>query len=165
VDPRVAPEFRGNGAADRGGAVAGRLVHRLFEVGADHADAGAIAELARTLLDPSERDEVAALDGVVEQAVTIYRRLRSRPEVAAIIDHSICFYEVPVSLRMDGAPGQVVRGVIDCLARTPGGEVVVLDFKTGVARETDRRQLDVYVEAARGLFPDRPVRGLLVYAD
>jgi ATP-dependent exoDNAse (exonuclease V) beta subunit len=149
----------------RDALAAGRLVHRLFQFGADASDPDAAAGLAITLVDDEDRHDLEDQDGVIEQAVSIYRRMRSRPEVAAIVDGSTCFYEVPVSLTTDGAPAHVVRGVIDCVACTPSGEVVVIDFKTGAPRETDRRQLDLYVEAARGLFPGAPVRGMLVYPD
>ena len=165
VAPPTARDFSASAADDRSGAITGRLVHRLFQIGADHSDPDGVSQLARTLVDPSEQGDDTDVRELVEQAASTYRRMRSQPEVAAIIDYSTCFYEVPVSLRMEAAPAQVVRGVIDCLARTPGGEVVVVDFKTGVARETDRRQLEVYLEAARGLYPDAPVRGLLVYSD
>jgi hypothetical protein len=39
-----------------------------------------------------------------------------------------------------------------------------LDFKTGAPRESDQRQLEIYVAAARALFPGSSVTGQLVYA-
>jgi len=165
VAPQAALEYSGRGSGERDALAAGRLVHRLFQCGVDASDPDAVTTRARTLLDEDERHDVDDPDGLIEQAVAIYRRMRSRPEVAAIIGGAACLYEVPVSLRIESAPAQIVRGVIDCLACAPSGEVVVIDFKTGAPRETDRRQLDVYVEAARGLLPDAPVRGLLVYPD
>jgi RecB family exonuclease len=59
--------------------------------------------------------------------------------------------------------GVVVRGVIDCLIRKCDGSVTVLEFKTGSPRELDRIQLELYVRAARSMFPDVPVDGRLVY--
>ena len=37
-------------------------------------------------------------------------------------------------------------------------------LKTGVPRPSHQRQLDIYVEAARALFPGVPVTGKLIYA-
>jgi ATP-dependent exoDNAse (exonuclease V) beta subunit len=165
VAPLAAPEHRGHSSRRRDALAAGRLVHRLFQFGVDASDARAVAERARAFLAEDEQHDVEDPPGLVEQAVAMYQQMRSRPELAAIIDGSTCFYEVPVSLRMDSSPAQIVRGVIDCLACAPSGEVVVIDFKTGAPRETDGRQLDVYIEAARGLFPGAPVRGVLVYPD
>ncbi|MCX6539004.1 MAG: UvrD-helicase domain-containing protein [Acidobacteria bacterium] len=163
VAPQAALEYKGRASGRRDRVAAGRLVHRLFQFGVNDSDPDVVKARARTLLDEDERHDAEDPDGLVEQAVSVYRRMRSRSDIAAILGGATCFYEVPVSLRMDGAPARIVRGVIDCLACAPSGEVVVIDFKTGVPRETDRRQLDVYVEAARGLFPDAPVRGVLVY--
>jgi len=165
VAPQAALEYSGRASGDRDALAAGRLVHRLFQFGVDVSDPDAVARRARMLLDEEERHDVEDPDGLVEHAVSVYRRMRSRPEIASIIGGSTCFYEVPVSVRIDSAPARIVRGVIDCLAWAPNGEVVVIDFKTGAPRETDRRQLDVYVEAAQALFPDAPVRGVLVYPD
>jgi ATP-dependent exoDNAse (exonuclease V) beta subunit len=59
----------------------------------------------------------------------------------------------------------VLRGVIDCLAFRPQGEVVVVDFKTGTRREADRRQLRAYVDAVRAMYPGASVEGCLVYPE
>jgi RecB family endonuclease NucS len=59
----------------------------------------------------------------------------------------------------------VLRGTIDCLIQKDDGCVVVVEFKTGRRRPSHQRQLDVYVEAARALFPGAPVEGRLVYPD
>ena len=165
VAPEEALEYGGRASGRREALIAGRLVHRLFQCGVDACDRDGVVARARMLLDHDERHDVEDPDGLVEQAVSVYRSMRSRLEIAAIVDGSACLYEVPVSLTTGSAPAHIVRGVIDCLACTQSGEVVVIDFKTGAPRETDRRQLDIYVEAARGLFPDAPVRGLLVYPD
>jgi ATP-dependent exoDNAse (exonuclease V) beta subunit len=165
VAPEGALDHNGPASGRRDAAVAGRLVHRLFQFGVDASDADAVTGKAGALLDEEDRYDVEDLDGVIQRAESVYRRMRNQPEVAAILGGSTCFYEVPVSAAIDCAPGRIVRGVIDCLACAPNGEVVVIDFKTGAPRETDRRQLDVYVEVARGLFPDTTVRGLLVYPE
>jgi ATP-dependent exoDNAse (exonuclease V) beta subunit len=91
------------------------------------------------------------------------------PEVRSLLEGAACLYEVPVSFTLKG-PGTaaapeagILRGVIDCLVLRPGGDVVVLDFKTGTPRGSDRLQLDAYVQAARLLFPGATVEGRLVY--
>jgi len=68
------------------------------------------------------------------------------------------------------APGAVggaviVRGSVDCLAEQPDGRVVVVEFKTGRRHAWHAAQIDLYVRAARALFPGRPVERRLIYAD
>jgi hypothetical protein len=41
----------------------------------------------------------------------------------------------------------------------------ILEFKTGRPSPSHQRQLDLYVEAVKALFPGAPVVGRLVYAD
>ena len=84
----------------------------------------------------------------------------------------MCEYELPFSLRLatageGGTPGPpvVVRGSIDCLARRPDGTITVLELKTGRRRDWHQHQLDLYVRAARCLFPGVAVSGRLVYLD
>jgi RecB family exonuclease len=62
-----------------------------------------------------------------------------------------------------GSTPIVLRGVIDCVAVGPDGEVTVLDFKTGTPRAADAQQLASYVRAAQALFPGATVAGRLVY--
>ena len=40
----------------------------------------------------------------------------------------------------------------------------MLEFKTGSRQPEHQAQLDFYVVAARGLFPDAAVEGTLIYA-
>lgn len=54
--------------------------------------------------------------------------------------------------------GSTVIGEIDCLARRPDGELVVLDYKaTDKTKEETNRQLPLYILACEALF-DEPVR-------
>ena len=150
---------------DRDALAAGSLVHRLFQFEVDPADRAAARLRASALLDDEERAGVRDAEAVIDRALAVYTQMRARPGVRAILDEALCFYEVPVSFGGDGEPNRIVRGVIDCVACRPGGEVVVVDFKTGAPRETDQRQLDLYVSAARHLYPGAPVRGAIVYPD
>ena len=59
----------------------------------------------------------------------------------------------------------ILRGTIDCLIRRENGSVVVVEFKSGVPRAFHQSQLDLYVEAARRLFPAALVEGRLLYPD
>jgi ATP-dependent helicase/nuclease subunit A len=78
--------------------------------------------------------------------------------------------EIMTELEVCDAAGNVLR--IDRAIVDPG-RVIVLDFKTGagggeedVDREAkDRAQMDGYLRAAREIFPDREVSGVLAYID
>ena len=102
-------------------------------------------------------------ESIVDRAIPVYVGMRSQPQLASVLEAGTCVFEVPVSFCAAEVPGRVVRGVIDCLAQMPGGEVVVVDFKTGTARDTDQQQLDLYIGAVRHLCPGQQVRGFVVY--
>jgi ATP-dependent exoDNAse (exonuclease V) beta subunit len=152
----------------------GTLVHRLFQL-LDRAT-GLIGEPeladARALLAPAERALMVDVDGTVEAAIDLWRRMRLREDVALLMSRGKRLYEVPFSMRLpreamavDSAPEVVVlRGIIDCLVVRPDGTVVVVEFKTGRPRVSHQQQLDIYVEAARLLFPGAAVSGQLIYA-
>ncbi len=147
--------------------VVGRLVHRLLRedgegggLGSSGADAGGRA------LAAMEREERARADcrALAAEAAGVYRRAVGRPDVNALLEGD-CLFEVPFTLRRTGGDaGPVfVRGAIDCLRRWPDGRVTVVEVKTGAARPEHEPQLALYVEAARALFPERPVDGRLLY--
>ena len=155
---------RGRAAPPEGDRViAGRLVHRLFQAGARADEPDSLVALALRLITADERLEVEDADALAVSAVDVFTRMRSKPDVQALLERSTCLYEVPVSMTGGERPGVVARGVIDCLVRLPDGDMVVLDFKTGLPRDSDRRQLEMYVGAVRDLFPGAAVRGQLVY--
>jgi ATP-dependent exoDNAse (exonuclease V) beta subunit len=126
-------------------------------------------------------DDVGAAAEIIQQVIEIFTGMREQPDVRAVLGAGESLYEVPFSLRVDRTaadarwPGivtaepksadVVVRGVIDCLVQRPDDSVVVVDFKTGAPTLPDRAQLQIYLAAARGLFPGRPVHGRLVYRD
>ncbi len=145
--------------------VAGRLVHRLFEVGHLHGsmpDTTTEETLARQLLRPEERAVVDDAGAVVADAVQAWRALRDREDVQALLSGGACLHEVPFSLR-DDASSSIVRGTIDCLIERPDGSVLVVELKTGTRRPEHEQQLASYVSAARALFPASPVEGILLY--
>ena len=175
-------------AAGIGDALAGRLVHRLFQAldpqwAGGPAAAGAnadvqssrtlppdgdrLASVARRLVLDEERAVVQDLDEVVASACATWRALRGRPDVEALFAGAEASYEVPFSLRLDG-PGDagaslaVVRGAIDCLVVRPDGEVIVVEIKTGRPAPWHHAQLALYVRAAGALMPGARVRGVLL---
>ena len=95
-----------------------------------------------------------------------HRRLdgdASRPEVARLLSSGERIHELPFSYVAPGQPGRVLRGTIDCLVRQPDGSIVVIEFKTGAPSPAHTAQLDLYVGAARDIFPGAPVSGVVVY--
>jgi ATP-dependent helicase/nuclease subunit A len=160
-------------SADPSRALVGTLVHRLFQVSQAVADPdeGWLNDRARALF--AGREDGAGSDGreIVASAVEAFRRLRSRPDLSRVIDEAVCEYELPFSLRLPPSGGSadprpiVVRGSIDCVARQPDGTVTVVELKTGRRHAWHQYQLDLYVRAARALFPDLTVEGRLVYLD
>ena len=146
--------------------IAGVLVHRLFQRG-DRLSAEAEAapeSFALGLLTPDERAVLVDPAATVREALAAWRAMRSRPDVAALFEHGIRLHEVPFSLRVPGDTGAtILRGTIDCLVRQDDGSVIVVEFKTGAPRASHQEQLDLYVRAARELYPGSVIRGMLVY--
>ena len=89
--------------------------------------------------------------------------MRSQPEVAELLESGERLHELPFSFLAPGQPGRVLRGTIDCLVRRPDGSIVVIEFKTGAPSPSHQAQLDIYVQAARALFPGATVSGQVVY--
>jgi len=146
---------------------AGILVHRLMQssAGSENAD-DSVKAFARRLLRPGERVLIANVDAIVDEAVSAWRSLRSRKDVAALLSGERILHEVPFSMvtRAQGRP-ILLRGVIDCLVQRDDGSVLVIEFKTGRPRPSHQRQLDLYVEAAASIYPGVRVEGQLIYAD
>jgi ATP-dependent exoDNAse (exonuclease V) beta subunit len=176
----LAPGFRAKpgGSADEPAgvdpAMVGTIVHRLFQVSGRDArpDAGWLAERARAFVIGRNAPIGAAGAEIVDAAVEAFLHLRRRTEVASLLDDAECEYELPFSLRPAASGGSgtagppvVVRGSIDCLARRADGTATVLELKTGRRRDWHQHQLDLYVRAARCLFPGLTVDGRLVYLD
>jgi ATP-dependent helicase/nuclease subunit A len=164
----AAPE--GEDAAEPGApqdVAVGTLVHRLFQFGdAAGPSAEEEAAYARGLLRGDERAVVEDVDLVIRQALDVWHSMRRREDVAAVLAAGRRFYEVPFSLRVTNADGPyILRGTMDCLVQREDGSIVIVEFKTGRRRPAHQRQLDIYIEAARALYPGVPVEGLLVYPD
>ena len=142
----------------------GKLVHRMFEF--DVADDASLTDVALALSaelfdrDPAEQERTA------QAAAKLYHTLRASSPLRELLTQGKVFREVPFSFRrpqQDAQNGQVVRGTIDSLVILED-RIVVVDYKTGSRNDRHRLQVELYVEAARELFPGHPVEGLVFYA-
>jgi ATP-dependent helicase/nuclease subunit A len=170
-EPRIAAGewLRRFGKDDRAGAggtgreaLLGTLVHRLFQAQTERSDDP--RETARMLVRAEERAVTEDLDSLVARALCIWTSMRHSDEVRPLLEGGVVMTEVPFSLR-NAADGrtEIIRGTIDCLVESPDGRLTVLEFKTGAPRATHAAQLDLYVRAARALFPSAEVEGRLIY--
>ena len=149
-------------------ATAGILVHRLFQSRLECSDGKSSAELAfaRALLHPEECAGLENVDAVVADAINAWRSLSRRAEISMLLASGRRMHEVPFSLMVQRDTGTILlRGTIDCLIQKEDGSVVVVEFKTGRPSPVHQRQLDLYVEAAKVMFPTATVTGRLLYAD
>jgi ATP-dependent helicase/nuclease subunit A len=147
-------------------ALVGTLVHRLFQFGAGlPALAGTeeFASLADKLLRPEERATATDPRGSVARAVDAWLSIARQPDVASLLESGERLHELTFSLVAAAEPGRVLRGTIDCLVRQPDGSIVVVEFKTGAGSAAHDAQLEIYLHAARAMYPQSEVTGLLVY--
>jgi RecB family endonuclease NucS len=119
---------------------------------------------ASSLLRPDERASSADPDAVISTAAEIWTAVADRDDVKRLLGSAEVIAEVPFSLRVeeDGRMA-ILRGTIDGISIGHDGSVTVVEFKTGQRRPVHQEQLDIYLRAARELFPGRTVEGLLVY--
>jgi len=159
-DAEAAPSQAAGAASDR---QAGILVHRLMErcagrdVRAEDVRAWLPELVGADLLpaDAAEREALAA------RAAAAYGALAGQPELAALLASGEVHHEVPFSVR---SGGELRRGILDCLVRTPAGAVTVIEFKTGRPRVEHQRQIETYRNAAERLFPGTTVDVRLFYS-
>ncbi|MEO5897768.1 MAG: UvrD-helicase domain-containing protein [Vicinamibacterales bacterium] len=143
-------------------AVVGTLVHRLFHRGV--APPTDVLDTAGALLRAEERAALDDSESVIREAVTIWQSMRNRADIAMLFAGAGVMSEVPFSLRVPSATGvEIVRGTIDSIVQAPNGNLTVLEFKTGSPRSSDEAQLDLYVRAARALFPGAAVEGRIIH--
>jgi ATP-dependent exoDNAse (exonuclease V) beta subunit len=153
------------------GDLVGRLVHRAIEADLaghtdDETEAHALDPAIDALIRDEERGEAGDRHALIDAVGRALRALRADPVVSSLVSgHQPGGWrgcEVPFSCRLQD--GTIVRGTIDCLIEHAGGRVEVVEIKTGRPRPEDDAQLELYLEAARRLFPDAPVGGRVVYA-
>ncbi|HEY7473424.1 MAG TPA: UvrD-helicase domain-containing protein [Vicinamibacterales bacterium] len=150
--------------------LAGTLVHRLLQRGLDPGvDAAGLLPLVPQLLRTVEVVDVDDFDALASDAIALYRRLRGHEDLVEMLRAGECHYEVPFSFELPDRPGELVRGVIDCLVRMPDGRVTVIEFKTGAHRPEHGAQAGLYARAVasalaatsvdvRVLYPQAPAR-------
>jgi ATP-dependent helicase/nuclease subunit A len=148
-------------------SLTGTLVHRLFErfgtslAGEETSDAIA-DELARLIRD-EETVEAGDVEQVFSQARSAYLALCGQRALSEALDSGDALFEVPFSVRAASAQ-MILRGTFDCLIQRRDGGMTVLELKTGKPAPEHDKQLEIYLTAARAMFPGTPVEGKLVYA-
>ena len=113
-------------AEDSRNALAGTLVHRLFQYAAslqDDASLDEVAERAQTLLRADERAMTEDPVAVCRQAAHAWRTIRRRPEVRELLETGDRRYEVPFSVAAAGS-SRSNSPWIDRLPRPPAGRHV-----------------------------------------
>lgn len=135
----------------------GLLVHRALEAQTDDLDA---------LLRDEQVDGWEARDEIILRARETLGAIRAAPEMAAILasPETIAWRACEVPFSWTREDGTIVRGAFDCVVVRTSGQVEIFEFKTGRRAPEHERQLEIYVAAARALFPGQPVNGHLVYA-
>ena len=135
AEPGTRNRTRNQEPRNRRSASLGTLVHRLLQRQEDPAaDDETVASRSPDLLTPDERVDVVDVTGLSLAAARTYRAFRLRPDVKALLESGACYFEVPFSFEPPDRPGDIVRGVVDCLIVSPDGSATVLEFKTGEAQ-------------------------------
>ncbi|MEO7191311.1 MAG: UvrD-helicase domain-containing protein [Vicinamibacterales bacterium] len=142
----------------------GTIVHRLFQHQMDPSlGDDVLVPYVLKQIDGDERVDLTRGADVAREALAVYRSLRGRADVAALLQSGECFYEVPFSCTLPDQPGVCVRGVIDCLVMGPDGTATVLEFKTGRPRAEHQAQATLYAQAIAGAAGLQIVRTLVCY--
>jgi ATP-dependent helicase/nuclease subunit A len=135
----------------------GATVHRMFEYKVP-LDAP-LLDVASALSPDLSGRTLSERRKAMEKAADLYERLGRNLELERLMKEGEVHREVPFAVKLGN---RVVRGVIDSLVLLPEG-VVVIDYKTGAPRPEHKMQMELYLEAARGLFPDRHAEGMIFY--
>jgi ATP-dependent helicase/nuclease subunit A len=150
-----------------GHSLTGTLVHRLFErfgtsLSRDGHDETITDELGRLIRD-EEIVEAGDVEPLFEQARRAYLALCRDQVLLHALESGEALFEVPFSVR--AASSQLIlRGTFDCLIQRRDGGMTIVELKTGKPAPEHDQQLEVYLTAARAMFPGTAVEGKLVYA-
>ena len=142
------------------GSLVHRLVHRFGLNPAVEIDARSALAMLRAEEMSAFVSARTASDLAVD-AIDTYRAICRRADIRALYEGGDVLHEVPFTMELEGGR---VRGTIDCLIRGVDGQMTVLEFKTGRARDVHRAQIDLYRQAVQRLFPDARVDARLIYA-
>jgi ATP-dependent exoDNAse (exonuclease V) beta subunit len=158
---------------DSQGRLMGTIVHRLLQ--SSPPDDERLQEAIRGAVEAIAREEgiTEERSALAERVATLYRTMRC-DGLEELLASGTALFELPFSIRLSEADARrlgldggtwpaIVRGTMDCLVLTAAGEAIVVEFKTGARRVEHQRQLDLYLEAARRMFPRAAVSGRLVY--
>ena len=148
-------------------SLTGTLVHRLFErfgtsLAGDTPPQAIADELARLIRD-EETVEAGDVEQVFNQARSAYLALCGQRALSQALESGDALFEVPFSVR-PASSQMILRGTFDCLIQRRDGGMTVLELKTGKPAPEHDQQLEMYLTAARAMFPGTPVEGKLVYA-
>ena len=108
----------------------------------------------------------APTDGIVNEAADGRGRLVGlERDLQAALRREIEQFEPGLEIIDDGAERSVASGFIDITARDSRGAIVVIELKTGTARQGAVAQVLSYMGDIADEEPDRAVRGVLVAGD
>ena len=148
-------------------SLTGTLVHRLFErFGTSLAQIavdGDISEEVVRLMRDDEAVEIEDMEQLFNHVRRAYVGLCAQPVLVEALESGDALFEVPFSVR-PASSQMILRGTFDCLVLRADGGVTVLELKTGKPGPDHGGQLDIYLTAARAMFPGTAVEGKLVYA-
>ena len=148
-------------------SLTGTLVHRLFErfgtTLAQTTNSTSIDEELARLIRDEEAVEAGDVERLFDQACRAYLALCAQQTLSQALDSGDALFEVPFSVR-PASSQMILRGTFDCLIRRHDGGVTLLELKTGKPAPEHQQQLEIYLTAARAMFPGTPVEGKLVYA-
>jgi ATP-dependent helicase/nuclease subunit A len=165
LDPVEATPSATDPAGGEDDALVGTLVHRLFQFAGElpvPAAPEAVADFTARLIRPEERATAANPSASVGRAIAAWTAMKAQPGVSELLESGERMHELPFSCKPSGHAG-VLRGTIDCLVRRPDGTLIIIEFKTGAPSPSHQAQLDIYLAAARVMFPDGAVQGRIVY--
>ena len=133
----------------------GTTVHRMFKYAVPIDKE--LQRVADTLLPDDLGQTPADRERAVHQATSLYTWLHEQQELTKLLQVGTVSREVPFVLTRGS---QKIRGAIDTLVLLPNRAIVV-DYKTGQVADSHRLQIEIYLESAQALFPERKVEGVI----